>query len=106
MNCVILHHETATTPERLKHKKMEKVTEMKAKCEYATGNSFDNQEGDIVEIASLFVTRVTRDGKDLDLAHPTKIGGYLMPQEKIHELIQTGDYIQENFGHGVYKVIP
>ena len=75
-----------------------------AVCRYPSGNSFDCEEGDIVEVDILYITRVSRGGKDLDLSDAKK-WGYLRSQQEIRGIIEAGDYIEDNYCHGVYEAI-
>ena len=77
---------------------------MKAICYYNEGNDFDPMVGDIVDLESLYITRVWRDGKELDLEDPSN-PGYFKPASSILSLLKEGDKVEENYCHGMFRVV-
>ena len=84
----------------------QKLIIMKAICVYNEGNSFDPEVGDIVSVTaeSFHITRLWRGGKEIDLEDP-KRPGYFKPAETILSLLEVGDQIEENYCHGMYRVV-
>ena len=76
---------------------------MKAICYYQE-NDFDPVVGAIVDIESLYISRLWRDGKEIDLEDP-KRPGYFKPAEEILALLKEGDEVEENYCHGMYLVV-
>ena len=79
---------------------------MKAICIHNEGNDFDPEVGEvvIVDVESFYITRLWRDGKEIDLSDP-KRPGYFLPAETIMSLLKEGDVIEENYCHGMYQVV-
>ena len=79
---------------------------MRAICYYNEGNDFDPMVGDIVAIdnESFYITRLWRDGIEIDL-EDLKRPGYFKPAEEILALLKEGDEIEENYCHGMYRVV-
>ena len=81
------------------------IKNMKAICIHNEGNDFDPEVGDIVDINEKFyISRVWRDGSEIDLEDP-KRPGYFLPAETIMSLLSVGDQIEENYCHGMYLVV-
>ena len=78
---------------------------MKAICYYQE-NDFDPRVGDIVSVTaeSFHITQLWRGGKEIDLEDP-KRPGYFKPVETILSLLEVGDEIEENYCHGMYRVV-
>jgi len=70
---------------------------MKAVCAYFSGNSFDNKKGTVVQISELYISRIWRDSKELDISD--------LSQETIREMVKVGDTIEDNYCHGQYEAI-
>ena len=77
---------------------------MKAICIYNEGNDFDPEVGSIENVEDLYITQLWRGGKEIDLEDP-KRPGYFKPAETILSLLEVGDEIEENYCHGMYRVI-
>ena len=79
---------------------------MKAVCYYNEGNDFDPKVGEVVniDVESFYITRLWRDGKEINLEDP-KRPGYFKPADVILSLLKEGDEIEENYCHGLYRVI-
>ena len=76
---------------------------MKAICYYQE-NDFDPEAGEIVSIKSLYITQLWRDGSEIDLEDP-KRPGYFKPEGEILSLLKVGDEIEDNYCHGMYRVV-
>ena len=76
---------------------------MKAICYYQE-NDFDPVVGAIVDIESLYISRLWRDGKEINLEDPKRPGDFL-PAETIMSLLSVGDQIEENYCHGMYLIV-
>ena len=78
---------------------------MKTVCIHNCGNDFDPMVGDIVEITkNFYITQVWRNGSKIDIEDP-KRAGYLLPAEDILSLLEVGDELEENYCHGMYRVV-
>ena len=78
---------------------------MKAICTYNEGNNFDPKVGEIVNIdQSFYITQVWRNKSSISISDP-KRPGYLLPAEEIISLLKVGDEIEENYCHGMYRVV-
>ena len=77
---------------------------MKAICTLNEGNDFDPEVGEIVEMEDLYITRLWREGSEIDL-EDKKRQGYFKPEEVILSMLKKGDVVEENYCHGLYKVL-
>ena len=77
---------------------------MKAICIYNCGNDFDPKVGEIVDIKDLYITGLRRKGSILDLEDQNR-PGYLRPESEILALLKEGDEIEENYCHGIFRVV-
>ena len=78
---------------------------MKALCTCNEGNDFDPKVGEVVNVnESFYITRMWRDGKEINLEDP-KRPGYFLPEEEILALLRVGDEVEENYCHGMYRVV-
>ena len=77
---------------------------MKTVCIRNYGNDFDPEVGEIVALDDLYITRMWREGSEIDLEDP-KRPGYFKPESEILSLLKEGDKIEENYCHGMYLVV-
>ena len=76
---------------------------MKAVCIHQE-NSFDPEVGAIVELEDLYITRVWRDGVELSIEDENR-PGYHKPASSILSLLKEGDKVEENYCHGMFRVV-
>ena len=79
---------------------------MKAVCIHNCGNDFDPKVGEIVDLnlKDFYITSLSRNGSILDLEDP-KRPGYLKSESEIIALLKEGDEIEENYCHGIFRVV-
>ena len=76
---------------------------MKAVCYYQE-NDFDPEVGAIVELEDLYITRVWRDGVELSTEDENR-PGYHKPQNILLSMLKEGDKVEENYCHGMFRVM-
>ena len=60
------------------------------------------------EETDIYVTRAWRGSQDLDLEdHTLSHDGqhYILSQEEVYSLLQPGDVVENNYCHGLYRVV-
>ena len=61
------------------------------------------------EETDIFVTYVRRNGQELDIEDHTLSGDtgnhYTLSQDEIYHLLQPGDVVENNYCHGLYRVV-
>ena len=82
----------------------QKLIIMKAICIHCE-NDFDPRVGEIVDLdENFYITRLIRNGSILDLENPQR-PGYFRPESEILALLKEGDEVEENYCHGIFRVV-
>ena len=76
---------------------------MRAVCIHRD-NDFDPEVGSIRNVEDLYITRILRDGEDVDTEDEKK-PGYLKSENVLLSLLREGDIVEDNYCHGRYLVV-
>lgn len=77
---------------------------MRAVCIHHSGNDFDPEVGSIRNVEDLYITRILRDGEDVETEDEER-PGYFKPENILLSLLREGDIVEDNYCHGRYLVV-
>ena len=76
---------------------------MKAVCIHRD-NDFDPEVGSIKNLEDLYITRIVRNGVEIDTENPAR-PGYHLPENVLLSMLREGDIVEDNYCHGRYRVV-
>ena len=77
---------------------------MKAICTHNDGNNFDPKVGEVVDVKTLYITRIWRKGSEISIQDENE-PRFNKSQDAIYPILREGDYIENNYCHGEYRIL-